>query len=118
VFLDHQNLEYFTTTKVLNRRQARWVQELAGVDFRIYYSPGSQNQKRDALSRRSEYRLEKGGVENQPITMDLQETHLAEPNRQGWSFICSSARLLSLPSKKWSKEFGEKVREYGRKDRA
>jgi len=37
VFCDHQNLEYFTTTKVLNRRQARWAQELAGVDFRIYY---------------------------------------------------------------------------------
>jgi len=37
VFLDHQNLEYFTTTKVLNRRQAHWAQELAGIDFRIYY---------------------------------------------------------------------------------
>jgi len=37
VFSDHQNLEYFTTTKVLNRRQARWAQELAGIDFKIYY---------------------------------------------------------------------------------
>ena len=37
VFSDHQNLEYFTTTKILNRRQARWAQELAGIDFRIYY---------------------------------------------------------------------------------
>jgi len=37
VFLDHQNLEYFTTTKVLNRRQARWAQELAGIDFKIFY---------------------------------------------------------------------------------
>jgi len=37
VFSDHQNLKYFTTTKVLNRRQARWAQELAGNDFRIYY---------------------------------------------------------------------------------
>ena len=25
VFSDHQNLEYFTTTKVLNRQQARWA---------------------------------------------------------------------------------------------
>jgi hypothetical protein len=41
VFSDHQNLEYFTTTKVLNRRQARWAQELAGIDFKIYYRPGS-----------------------------------------------------------------------------
>jgi hypothetical protein len=34
VFTDHKNLEYFMTTKVLNRRQARWAQELAGVDFK------------------------------------------------------------------------------------
>jgi len=37
VFSDHQNLKYFATTKVLNRWQARWAQELAGIDFRIYY---------------------------------------------------------------------------------
>jgi len=61
VYSDHQNLEYFTTTKVLNRRQARWAQELAGIDFRIYYRPGTQNGKPDALSRRLEYRPEKGG---------------------------------------------------------
>jgi len=53
VFSDHQNLEYFTTTKILNRRQARWAQELAGINFRIYYRPGTQNGKPDALSRRS-----------------------------------------------------------------
>jgi len=68
VFSDHQNLEYFTTTKVLNRRQARWAQELAGIDFQIDYRPGSRNGKPDTLSRRSEYRPEKGGSENQPIT--------------------------------------------------
>jgi len=37
VYSDHQNLEYFTTTKVLNRQQARWPQELAGIEFKIYY---------------------------------------------------------------------------------
>jgi len=71
VYSDHQNLEYFTTTKVLNRRQAGWAQELAGINFRIYYQPGMKNGKPDALSRRSEYRPEKGGVENQPITTVL-----------------------------------------------
>jgi len=118
VFSNHQNLEYFTTTKVLNRRQVRWAQELAGVDFRIYYRPGTQNGKPDALSRRSEYRPEKGGIENQPITAVLQESHFAEPNRQGQSFICSSARLASLPSRKWSEDFLAKVREEGKKDEA
>jgi hypothetical protein len=60
VYTDHQNLEYFTTTKVLNRRQALWAQEMAGIDFKICYYPESQNRKPDALSRRSEYRHPKG----------------------------------------------------------
>jgi len=118
VFSDHQNREYFTTTNVLNRRQARWAQELAGVDFRIYYRSRTQNGKPDTLSRCSEYRPEKGGIENQPITAVLQESHFAEPNRQGRSFICSSARLASLASRKWSGDFLAKVREEGKKDEA
>ena len=62
VIMDHNNLELFTTTKVLNRRQARWVQELAGYDFRIFFRPGKQNAKVGYLSRRPECRLEKGGI--------------------------------------------------------
>jgi len=121
VFSDHQNLEYFTTTKVLNRRQARWAQELAGIDFRIYYRPGTQNGKPDALSRRSEYRPEKGGVENQPITTVLQGKHLANrqiAERQTRSFIASSARLASLPARGWGPEFAKKVHQEGKKDGA
>jgi len=114
VFSDHQNPEYFTTTKVLNRRQARWAQELAGVDFRIYYRSGTQNGQPDALSRHPEYRPEKGGIENQPITAVLQEKHLAD--RRNQSFICSSARLASLPGKKWKEEFLANVKEEGKKD--
>jgi len=113
VFSDHQNLEYFTTTKVLNRRQAGWAQELAGIDFRIYYRPGTQNGKPDALSRRSEYRPEKGGVENQPIMTVLGKKHF---DRKNSSFICSSARLASLPTRKWNPAFQEKVREEAEKD--
>ena len=116
VFSDHQNLEYFTTTKILNRRQARWAQELAGIDFKIYYRPGTQNGKPDALSSRSEYRPEKGGIENQPITTVLGKNHFEE--RLGRSLICTSARLRSLPTRKWSEEFLAEVRREGRKDEA
>jgi len=116
VFSDHQNLEYFTTTKVLNRRQARWAQELAGIDFKIYYRPGSQNGKPDALSRCSEYRPEKGGIEKQQITSVLRKNHFEE--RLTRSFIASSARLASLPGKRWTEEFLAKVREEGKKDEA
>ena len=116
VYSDHQNLEYFTTTKVLNRHQARWAQELAGINFRIYYRPGTQNGKPDTLSRRSEYRPEKGGVEKQPITTVLRKSHFKEPLTR--SFICSSAWLSSLPERKWTEEFLANVREEGKKDEA
>jgi hypothetical protein len=133
VFSDHQNLEYFTTTKVLNRRQARWAQELAGIDFKVYYRPGSQNGKPDALSRRSEYRPEKGGSENQPITTVLHQKHFASsieggennengkisaatPGRQNIIFICSAGRLTSLPTRRWNEDFVVLVRKAGEAD--
>jgi transposase InsO family protein len=119
VVSDHQNLEYFTTTKVLNRRQARWAQELAGIDFKIHYRPGAQNGKPDALSRRSEYRPEKGGTENQPITTILHEKHFANAVnsiREGTTFIISAGRLGSLPAQRWAEEFLSLVREAGKND--
>ena len=81
IYTDHKNLEYFTTTKILNKQQARWAQELAGYDFKIFHRPGSANGKPDALSRRSEYRPKKGGGsieenENQPIHQVLRPDQL------------------------------------------
>ena len=52
VYTDHQNLQYFLTTKVWNRRQIRWAQWLANFNFKIVYRPGSRGGKPDALSRR------------------------------------------------------------------
>jgi len=116
VFTDHHNLEYFTTTKVLNCRQACWAKELAGIDFRIHYRPGTQNGKPDALLRRPEYRPEKGGIENQPTTSVLKKSHFDE--RLTHSFVCSSARLASLPARKWNPDFLEEVRKAARGDPA
>jgi len=87
-----------------------------GIDFRIYYHPGAQNRKPDALSRGSEYCPERGGVENQPITTVLGKNHFEE--RLTHSFIGSSARLSSLPARKWAEGFLTKVREEGKKDGA
>ena len=41
VFTDHNNLQYFTTTKQLSRRQARWSEQLANFDFTITYRLGN-----------------------------------------------------------------------------
>lgn len=67
VYSDHNNHRYFLTSKVLNRRQTRWAQELAGYDFVINYILGKKNIPADTLSRREQDRPEKGGSEDQPI---------------------------------------------------
>jgi hypothetical protein len=54
VLSDHKNLQYFCTTKQLSHRQARWSEYLSRFDFKITYRPGSQGQKPDALTRRSQ----------------------------------------------------------------
>jgi hypothetical protein len=108
VFSDHQNLEYFTTTKVLNRRQARWAQELAGIDFKIFFRPGTQNGKPDALSRCSEYRPEKGGSEDQPISTILHPSYFSGRISAVGSetiYIYSEAQLGGILARKWNEEF-------------
>ena len=62
VYTDHQNLQYFLTTKVWNPRQIRWVQWMANFNFKIVYRPGSRRGKPDALNRWSEYWPEEGAT--------------------------------------------------------
>jgi hypothetical protein len=124
VYSDHQNLEYFMTTNVLNRCQARWAQELAGVDSKILYGPGKQNGKPDALSRHSEFHPEKGGGEDQLITMILHKEYFSNPvississGEEGTIFIISSAHLSSIPPVKWSEDFLKMVRDAGQNNK-
>jgi hypothetical protein len=51
---DHKNLEYFQTTKVLSRRQARWAEILSAYDFKIEHLDGTKNPA-DGPSRRLDY---------------------------------------------------------------
>lgn len=52
VLTDHKSLEYFMTTKKLNRRQARWAEFLADFNFIVTYQAGKVHAKADALTRR------------------------------------------------------------------
>jgi len=54
ILTDHKNLLHFTTTKQLNRRQVRWSELLGQYKFTIRYTPGKENGRADALSRRSD----------------------------------------------------------------
>ena len=67
VWTDHKNLEYFTSSKVLTRRQARWSEFLSEFDFVVKYRPGDKNGKPDALSRRWDLRPEGGSEDLQPV---------------------------------------------------
>jgi hypothetical protein len=60
VITDHKNLEYFATTRLLTRCQARWSEYLSGFDFTIQYHPGKQGGKPDALTRRSDVYPQEG----------------------------------------------------------
>jgi len=46
--MDHKNLKYFSTTKVLMRRQARWSEYLSQLNLVICFCPGRLGTKLDA----------------------------------------------------------------------
>jgi len=54
ILSDHKNLETFMTTKILNRRQARWAELLANYDFILVHLPGTRNSA-DGPSRCPDY---------------------------------------------------------------
>jgi hypothetical protein len=60
VVTDHKNLVYFSTTRTLNQRQARWSSFLADYDFEIVFPPNAQHGKVDALSRRPKLEIRPG----------------------------------------------------------
>ena len=68
VVTDHQALEFFSTKRVLNLRQAGWAEIMAQYHFTITYRPGKQNILADALSRKAEE------VKTQKEKKELQRT--------------------------------------------
>ncbi|CAJ2511913.1 Uu.00g075380.m01.CDS01 [Anthostomella pinea] len=52
IIIDHKNLQYFITTKLLTQRQARWAEFLSQFNFQIVYRSDKQSVKPDVLSRR------------------------------------------------------------------
>ena len=67
IWTDHKNLEYFMTSKKLNRRQARWSLLLARFDFILHHRPGTSMGKSDALSRRADHGS--GSSDNDNMTL-------------------------------------------------
>ena len=67
IWTDHQNLQYFKLPQKLNRRQARWLTELADYEFELHHVPGGKMGKADALSRRAGH--ERGVMDNKDVVL-------------------------------------------------
>ena len=92
VVTDHRNLEYFSTTKVLSRQQARWSEFLSAFNMLIRFRPGKLGEKPDALTRRSDVYPKRGDRDyarvnpqncrpvftNNQLTSSLRATYLEE----------------------------------------
>src|SRR6204780_654758 len=63
VVTDHKNLEYFATTKILNRRQARWSEYLCQFNLIVRFRPGKLGAKPDALTRQWDVYAKEGGYD-------------------------------------------------------
>jgi len=51
IVIDHKNLEYFSTTKVLTQRQAQWFKYLSQFNLVIRFHSGCLGTKLDTLTR-------------------------------------------------------------------
>ncbi|GAW06702.1 retrotransposon nucleocapsid protein [Lentinula edodes] len=62
VVTDHKNLEYFSTTKILTRRQVRWSEYLHQFNMVIRFRPGKLGEKPDSITRRWDVYPKEGDI--------------------------------------------------------
>ncbi|KAM4067805.1 hypothetical protein HRG_009819 [Hirsutella rhossiliensis] len=68
--------ELLAIIRMLNARQARWIETLAMVGFEIHYRPGKQNVVADALSRKAQ------DVQLQKALKELNRSQILIPATQ------------------------------------
>jgi len=109
VISDHKSLEYSNTTKLLNRRQARWAEILSQFNFKIFYRPGEKNGKADALSRRVDPELEgEGGKQDLTFRIfKLGQFQLSENEEALLTHHVRAVSASQVEESSWSKEILE-----------
>lgn len=116
IWNDHQNLQYFQKPNKLNRRQARWMTELAEYEFKLHHKPGKSMGKADALSRMTN--LETGVNDNENLVLlkpemfvrtltEEPETEIIEKIKKYISNVDKSVvDALNAKDKSWTNEQG------------
>jgi hypothetical protein len=99
VVTDHKNLEYLSTTKILNRRQVRWSEFLCQFNLLICFWPRKLGTKPDALTRQwNIYAKERGNDYAKVNPHNFQpvfsrETFFLSPCN--YANLCSSLQVCS-----------------------
>ncbi len=106
IWTDHQNLQYFRKPQKVNRRQARWITELAEYYFTLHHKAGTANKKADLLSRRADH--DQGQDDNDQVVVlspehframimpTIDETHpKCEDRHQEYTPLGQHGRRLS-----------------------
>ena len=106
IVTDHQNLQYFSITKILTCQQAQWSEYLSAFNLIICFQPGKLSTKPDTLTRRWDVYLKEGNSDyatvnpqnyqpvftTEQLASSLQATTLVIPALQG-SLIMDTERL-------------------------
>lgn len=92
VLTDHESLKYLMTSKMLNRREARWARYFADFRLTIKHVPGRTAGKPDALSRRVDYMSRDSGP---PSMAWDQNSHNYHPLITKTQFLCAAMATRS-----------------------
>ena len=55
IYTNYKNLTHFTTSKILNKRQIKWLKFLLKFHFRIIYRKKTENGRADVFNRKLNY---------------------------------------------------------------
>src|SRR5882724_12969009 len=105
---DHQNLQYFSTTKILTQCQAHWSKYLSAFNLVIRFRPGKFGTKPNALTRSWDVYLKEGSSDyasvnpqnfrpvftSKQLASSLRATTLSIPVLRG-SLIMDAEKLHS-----------------------
>jgi hypothetical protein len=77
ILTNHKNLLHFIIIKQLNKRQMRWSKQLEQYKFKIQYTLDKDNDRANALSRRSDHIKTKKSFNHNILKINKNESLLA-----------------------------------------
>jgi len=78
-YTDHSSLQHILRQRRLSTRQMGYLETLQQYDYEIAYMPGAQNQVQDALSRRSDYKV---NISNLELDITATEMRISSAEEQ------------------------------------